>query len=140
MSVGHDGLMRRAIAALVRAREDDGTHITAALWAGLAGVLRFQGIPIGAVVVADRLRRDRDPRGNALVALLALGPPVANLVWTGVVGQGRRLAWYGLDLVDVEFAVSSVSAWISANGMPTLKDAIQPGWSIPWWSPVFALA
>lgn len=125
---------------LVRSRDDDRSATRAALWAALAGLLRFQGIAIGIVVVLVLVRRRRTIRSAITSSFVALCAPLVALVWASVVGQGRRTSWYGLSVSDVEFGVTSIARWFTSDGAPGLDVVARSGWQVPWWAVTVAAA
>lgn len=119
--------------AMLRARRGPDAGWWPAVWAGAAGLVRFQGLAVGLVVVVDDLRHHRDPRRGARVAAVALGPPLANLAFTAVAGSGRSLGWHSLGRDDLELGAASVTGWFT-RAAPSIGEVFRPGASTAWWT------
>ncbi len=119
--------------AMLRARRGPDAGWWPAVWAGAAGLVRFQGLAVGAVVVVDELRRHRDVRRGLRVAIVALGPPLANVAFTAVVGSGRALGWYSLGRDDLELAAASITEWFT-RAAPSIGEVFRPAAGTSWWT------
>jgi hypothetical protein len=118
---------------MLRARRGPDGGWWPAVWAGAAGLVRFQGLAVGVIVVVDDWRRHRDLRRGTRVAAVALGPPLANLAFTAVVGSGRTLGRYALGRDDLELGAASVAGWFT-RAAPSIGEVFTPGASTAWWT------
>ena len=78
--------------------------------AGLAGAIRFVGLPI-VVLPTLLMMRSSGWRKTAIWATVAVTPAAANVVWASAVGSGHVAGARALSRTDLRFFVHSIGGW-----------------------------
>ena len=109
----------------------------AVVLSGIAGCIRFVGLPIIAVS-ALLLWRDRGHRRTWGWVLAAIAPTVANVLWSSAVGSGHRFGLRDLSLSDVRIALHAIVGWVSNHYGGGLALFYGESWPV-WWGFVLAI-
>ena len=110
----------------------------AVLVAGLAGAVRFVGLPIIALPALLMLRQ-QGWRKAWPWALAGLAPATANVLWASAVGSGHVVGVRDISRTDIRFLVHSITGWVyHPYGVFDLLLAGQG--RPPWWAYAVVLA
>jgi len=127
------------LAAAVNATSDDPRRWRiAVVLAGLAGAVRFVGLPVVAVPALLLYRREGARRTAPWVAIAVL-PTVVDAAWAAAVGGGHRPGWRGLADDDLRFTLHSIAGWVWQGRGDFTKLFGNTSWP-PLWSVPVALA
>jgi hypothetical protein len=119
---------------VARVRDEGRRHSVALLQlaavGGALGLLRFVGLPLVVVVLAEGWRA-RVPRHHlAAAAALCAVPGALNAAWAAHV-TGRSAHLMSRSEVDFKFAAHSLTGWFT-SWRTTVADILRPGWHVPW--------
>jgi hypothetical protein len=121
------------LAALLRYRRTGrGWGACVALAAG-AGLVRFVGAPLAALIVLERRRRGGGWRAPLLWGAAAIAAPALNMLWAGAAGGGHRAGWRGLESADLKLFTRSVGGWVDAR-QGNIGLTYFGGEGPAWWS------
>lgn len=114
-------------------------HLAAAVvLAGLAGCIRFVGLPIVAVP-AVVLWRDRGKRRSLPWIAAAVAPTAINVAWSSAVGGGHRFGLRDISLDDARIALHAMVGWVSNHYGGSLALFFGKRWPV-WWAYALAVA
>lgn len=94
---------------------DSEQHPQRAKWAllaaGLAGAVRFVGLPVVALP-ALLMWRQQGWRRALPWTIASLTPATVNVLWAGAVGSGHVAGWRDISRTDIRFLVHSITGWV----------------------------
>ena len=102
----------------------------AVVLAGLAGCIRFVGLPVIAVP-ALIMWRDRGLRRSWAWVTVAVAPSALNVAWASAVGGGHRIGLRDVSLADVRVALHAMVGWASnryGGGLALFHSGSWPVW------------
>ncbi len=91
--------------------EDSSRGIAAIVLAGLAGAVRFVGVPV-VIIPAIVAWRTVGTRATAKWTALAVAPALLNVLWASSVGSGHVAGLREITRTDLRFFVHSIAGWV----------------------------